>query len=132
MKELFIKLKSLELKLSNEKGHFNLFALFLREDAEDKWDVVVSASWLDSNNKESFDFMAGELKSNLTSKELLLISRIVILDKGSPGLEAINRGFRVEHGLAEVKDSNFFGLQIKHAYIITSGRDMPEKKVQTG
>jgi hypothetical protein len=26
----------------------------------------------------------------------------------------------VEHGLAEISDSNFFGLAIKHAYLITS------------
>jgi hypothetical protein len=131
MKELLDKLKSLELKLSKENGAFNLFALFLREEAEDRWDIVVSASWLESNNKKSFDYLAKELKSNLTNQELLLISRIVVMDEGNPGLEAINRAFHVEHGLADVRDSNFFGLQIKHAYIITSTRKVPEKITQS-
>ena len=131
MRELLDKLKILESKLSKEKGNFNLFALFLREEAEDKWDLVVSASWLKSNNKISFDYLAKELKLSITNEQLLLISRIVVLDKGNPGLEAINSAFHVEHGLAEVRDSNFFGLQIKHAYIITSIREIPEKMTQS-
>lgn len=131
MKELLDKLILIELKLSKEKGDFKLFALFLREEAEDKWDIVVSASWLESNNKISFDYLARELKSSLTNQELLLVSRIVVLDEGNPGLEAINRAFHVEHGLADVRDSNFFGLQIKHAYIITSKREVPEKITQS-
>ncbi|MGB8992395.1 MAG: hypothetical protein WCD80_10095 [Desulfobaccales bacterium] len=131
MRELLDKLKVLESRLSKEKGNFKLFALFLREEAEDKWDIVVSASWLESNNKESFNYLARELKSSITNQELLLISRIVVLDEGNPGLEAINRAFHVEHGLAEVRDSIFFGLQIKHAYIITSTREVPERITQS-
>jgi len=131
MRELLDKLILLESKLSKEKGNFNLFALFLREEAEDRWDIVVSASWLESNNKKSFDYLAKELKYNLTNQELLLISRIVVMDEGNPGLEAINRAFHVEHGLVDVRDSNFFGLQIKHAYIITSTRKVPEKITQS-
>ncbi len=131
MRELLDKLKLLESRLSKEKGNFRLFALFLREEAEDKWDIVVSASWLESNNKESFNYLARELKSSITNQELLLISRIVVLDEGNPGLEAINRAFHVEHGLAEVRDSIFFGLQIKHAYIITSTREVPERITQS-
>jgi hypothetical protein len=131
MRELLDKLILLELKLSKERGNFNLFALFLREEAEDKWDIVVSAPWLKSNNKKSFDYLSRELKSSLTNQEMVSISRIVVLDEGNPGLEAINRAFHIEHSLADVKDSNFFGLQIKHAYIITSTRKASEKITQS-
>lgn len=30
---------------------------------------------------------------------------------------------RVRNGMAEVRDSIFFGVPVKHAYIITSARD---------
>jgi len=33
----------------------------------------------------------------------------------------------VKHGLAEISDSNFFGLAIKHAYLITSQREVHNK-----
>ena len=37
--------------------------------------------------------------------------------------EAIHEEIKVRHGIAEVKDSTFCGVPIKHAYIITSERE---------
>jgi hypothetical protein len=45
MRDLAVKLRGLERTLSEEKGPFNLFALLLREDAPDVWDLVVAAKW---------------------------------------------------------------------------------------
>ena len=45
MKKFIEKIVSLEQTISTEKGDFVFFALFLREDAQDKWDLVVSAPW---------------------------------------------------------------------------------------
>jgi hypothetical protein len=132
MKELLEKLLTLGRKNSDERGDFILFALFLREDAEDRWDLVISASWLDAKKKESFEYLAGQLKFTLNIQELLIISRIVILDQENPGLDAIARALHAEHSIVEVRDSNFFGLQIKHAYIITSKVPMPMQKTKTG
>jgi hypothetical protein len=66
----------------------------------------------------------------LNKEEIIYLSRIVILDKGNPVLEAVNHAFSVEHGQVECKDCNFFGLPIKHAYIITSKREngIPQAK----
>jgi hypothetical protein len=120
MNQIVEKLVSLEREISLEKGNFSLFALFLREDVENKWDLVISAPWLMENKKEALDYLVKQLSSHLDDQELLSLSRIVFIDEGDPRLEAICRAIRIEHGTAEVKDSNFFGLQIKHAYIITS------------
>ena len=123
MKQLAEKLVSLEHEVSSEKGDFALFALFLREDVQDRWDLVASASWIEVNKKKALDYLAKRLQSHLPHlqpQELLNISRIVFVDEDNPALQAIRRAMRVEGGITEVKDSNFFGLQIKHAYIITS------------
>lgn len=120
MKQLAEKLVSLEHEVSSEKGDFALFALFLREDAQDRWDLVASASWIEVNKEKALDYLAKRLQSHLQPQELLNISRIVFVDEDNPALQAIHRAMRVEGGITEVKDSNFFGLQIKHAYIITS------------
>ena len=122
MKNVAEKFASLERDIATEKGDFTLFALFLREDSLDKWDLLVSAPWLETNKKKSLEYLAKEIYSRLDSHELLSLSRIVLLEKDNPGLEAIYRSIRVKHGMFEVKDSVFFGLQIKHAYIITSER----------
>jgi hypothetical protein len=122
MKELVEKIKEQEVVMANEKGPFELFALFLREDAPGKWDLVVAAEWIDKNKEASFKYIAGIVQKTLSKEELLKLSRIVLIDENNPALEALHRAMRVEHSIAEIQDSNFFGMQIKHAYLITSRR----------
>ena len=120
--ETLEKLALLEREVSDEKGDFSLFGLFLREDAqdEDKWDLLVSALWLDADKKEGLACLAKEIQKRLEPDELLSISRIVVLERGNPILEAIHRTVNVKHGKVEVKDNNFFGVQITRAHISTS------------
>ena len=120
MKEIVDKLKEQEVIMANEKGPFELFALFLREDAPGKWDLVIAAEWIDKNKEASFKYVAGIVQKTLSKEEMMKLSRIVLIDEKNPALEALHKAMRVEHGIAEIQDSNFFGLQIKHAYLITS------------
>jgi len=122
MKNIAEKLAKLEQDIAKEKEPFILFALFLREDAPDLWDVLVSAHWITKNKEESIKYIAERIRQVLNPEELLKLSRIVIIEQDNPALDALQRAIRVEHGMAEIKDSNFFGLQIKHAYLITSQR----------
>jgi len=48
MKELVEKPRKLEAEIAAEKGPFLLFALFLRQDAADRWDLVVAAPWIEA------------------------------------------------------------------------------------
>jgi hypothetical protein len=120
MKELLDSFIQLEKRLSQQKGDFRLFALFLREDAQDKWDLVVAAPWADDDIREALSYIAKEVQDVLSPDDLTKVSRIVIIDESNPALQAINNAIGVEHGLTEVKESFFFGLLIKHAYVITS------------
>jgi hypothetical protein len=123
MKQTIEKLASLERDIASEKGEFSLFALFLREDADDTWDLLASAPWLEANNRESLDYLVNQLRARLDTQELLSLSRIVLLEKGNPVLEAIHKAIKVRHGMVELGDSISFGVPIKHAYIITSERE---------
>jgi hypothetical protein len=120
MKEIVDKLKEQEVIMAEEKGPFELFALFLREDAPGKWDLVIAAEWIDKNKEASFKYVAGIVQKTLSKEEMMKLSRIVLIDEKNPALEALHKAMRVEHSIAEIQDSNFFGLQIKHAYLITS------------
>jgi hypothetical protein len=122
MKEIVEKLKQEENNMAQEKGPFDLFALFLREDAPDKWDLVVAAQWIEKNKQDALKYITEALHESLTQSEILKLSRIAIIDKSNPALEVFQRAIHVEHGMSEIKDSNFFGLQIKHVYLITSQR----------
>ena len=127
MKQIIEKLASLERDIASEKGEFSLFALFLREDADDKWDLLASAPWLEANNRKSLDYLVNQLRARLDTQELLSLSMIVLLEKDNPVLEAIHKEVRVRQGMAEVRDSISFGVPIKHAYIITSARENSPK-----
>lgn len=123
MKQIIEKLASLEREIASEKGEFSLFALFLREDADDKWDLLASAPWLEANSRESLEYLVNQLRSRLDTQELLSLSMIVVLENSNPVLEAIHKGVKVRHGIVEVRDSISFGVPIQHAYIITSARE---------
>ena len=123
MKELVEKLRLLETEISQKKGDFSLFAMFLRENAQDKWDLVASASWFWSDKKKTLDYLAKKLRSRLTSDELLTLSRIVLIEESDPMLHSVQQAFQAHHTPIEVQDCNLFGLPIQHAYIITSRRN---------
>lgn len=123
MKEITEKLRALEQNIAAEKGSFLLFALFLREDAPDRWDLLVSAPWIPKNKNTALKYFSDKLIRTLSQNELLKLSRITIIESDEPALAALQQAMQIEHGLAEIKDSNFFGLTIKHAYIITSRRE---------
>jgi hypothetical protein len=134
MRELLERFIQLERTLAEEKGEFGLFALFLREDAgagsgtsgysgySAKWDLIVAAPWIAGDRKEALSHITRRIQEAFTPVELSQLSRIVLVDLANPEVDAINRAVRIQHGQAEMRDSNFFGLQIKHAYIITSQR----------
>jgi len=127
MKEQAEKLQIVEKNLSESKGQFELFALFLREDSPDKWDLLISADWARADKKTSINRIIKEIKKVLSDHELLMLSRIIILDKDEEVVKAIHQAVKVEHGLAEITDTNFFGLSIKHAYLITSQKKVYSK-----
>jgi len=120
MKIIAEKLRDLELRIAAERGTFSFFALFLREDSPDKWDLVASSAWLETNKEEGLSYLAKMLRTALAADELMTLSRIVTIDQNDPALQAIHKALKTEHSVIEVKDVNFFGLQIKHAYVITS------------
>jgi len=124
MRQLAEKLKDLEQRIAIAKGPFSFFALFLRENGQDKWDLVASAPWLEKDKKEGLNYLANELRSALQPDELVSLSRIVLTESDDPGLGAVQRAVKAEHGLVEVTNCNFFGLDIKHAFIITSQRQV--------
>ena len=120
MKEIVSKLVTKEEEMAQEKGQFHLFALFLREDSPDKWDVVVAAPWINKDKDAALKYMASKIQTSLNRDELMKLSRIVIIDDENPALDAVQRGVHIEHGSVEIQNSLFFGLNIKHAYLITS------------
>lgn len=120
--ELSDKFRDLESRIAEEKGGFALFALFMREDAPDRWDLIVSAPWVGSDKRSAVDYFVEQIKSRLGAQDLTWLARIVVVDPLDAAVQALNRAIQIEHGEVEVRDSTFFGMPVKHAFIITSMR----------
>lgn len=106
----------------SEQGELTLFGLFLREDSPDKWDLVIAGPWIEKDEQEALQYLAQKVSTQLASSELLSLSRIVILDKGNPALEAILKTVRPGRGIAEFNGFNLFGLPVRHAYLFRATR----------
>ena len=120
--ELVQRFAQLESQIAQEKGDFALFALFMREEVPDRWDLMVSASWVGGDNSAAVDYLVAQIKSKLGDGDLVSLSRIVVIDPEDAAVQKLNRAVHVEHGNVEVRDSTFSGLAIKQAHIITSNR----------
>lgn len=131
MKEIVEKLVRAEQEMAAEKGAFLLFAVFLREDAPDVWDLVVASPWIAEDKPGSLRYISDKVRSILDAGELVKLSRIVLIEPDSPALFALQQAVCVEHGTVEIKDSSFSGLPIKHAYLITSRRESDRESKQS-
>lgn len=110
--------------IAAERGEFSLFGLFLRDDAPDKWDLVVSASWLEEGKLKALREFAKELSAAIGEDKVLSLSRIVTLNPEDPALDAIMR-LEVSGGAVELRDTDVFGLKFKRAYILRAKRLQP-------
>ena len=94
----------------------------MREGSQDKWDLLIAGSWVNKDKVYALKYIASRIQKLLNKDELLKITGIAIIDESNPALKAIFKAVHVEHGRFEIKNSIFFGLNIKHAFLITSSK----------
>ena len=117
------KLGRVMRELARDKGPFTLFGLFHREGApHDKWDLVVSAPWLEHGRMKALNEFVEKLSSVVRAPEILSLSRVVRISPDNPGLEAVLRSFPVDDGPVVVRDTTLFGLSIREAFILRAMR----------
>lgn len=87
---------------------------------------MVSADWIIEDKSESLAVIASKVQEHLEKKELLTLSRIVVINENNPALEAFHQTINIAHGSAEIQDIEFSGLEIKHAIVITSRKQKAE------
>lgn len=123
MKEILRKLKLLLLELGKEERPMLIFALFLRGDAPDRWDLVVSAPWLDSGNVDSYKNIATKVQDRLSTEEIVQLARVVILDVDDPVVAFLQDEYHVPNGtFKDVENceplSQRFSFTIRRAYLL--------------
>lgn len=122
MKAILEKLKSIVLALEKEHGPILIFALFLREDPFEKWDIVISASWLKWDDVNSYETVSSKLQSALSGPELMQFARVVILGNDDPVVSYLQNLYSIKNGhFEELPGEPFsekFKFTIKRAYLL--------------
>src|SRR5262245_24320780 len=90
MTPILTKFQALERHIASEKGDFGLFALLMREDAPDRWDLIGSAPWIGDDKRNVVNYFVNEIKARFGAQELMFLSRIVIADPQDPHVQAFN------------------------------------------
>ena len=98
---MFAKLES---DISAARSDFAFFALFLREEVPDRWDLMISAPWASEDKEGALDFFIAIIKADLGPAYLTQLSRIVFIDPKDISLQNLNRAIHVEHGAVELHD----------------------------
>lgn len=120
MTDLVSEFVKIEKKIAKENGGFTLFGIFQRESPEEKWDVVVSAPWLNRNERKNWLYIIESIESVLGKQGLLKLSKVELLDDKDHFVKAVNSAFNVEHKPVEIWNRTFNGISVDHGYIITS------------
>ncbi len=118
------KFLTIEKTISNEKGNFNLFALMLREESQDRWDLVLSANWLDANPNKYYEYILNKIAKGLGKiEEVNKISRIIFLNKHDKFFKEIKYFIKPEQNITELKEIKINDIHFKHVLIFTSKID---------
>lgn len=124
MVEIIENLKSTIKSLEQENGPLLICALFLREDAFEKWDIILAGSWLNPKEMRSYEALSSKLQQFLSDSELVQFSRIVILDQDDPIISFLLELETVKNGGYKELSSNIlsekFRFSIKKAYLLRS------------
>jgi len=125
---LLKKLLKLERECSIEKGPFTVFGLFLREEAPNRWDLVVSADWLDRDDRSLLVYLARKMTALLASSERIMVARIAIMSPKDDFIQTVLDSVRIEHGLEQLGQGEFGQVSIERAFVITSLRRTRAKR----
>ena len=91
MQTLIEKFQLVVDDLEKEYGELTLFGLFLREESFEKWDVIVSAKWLNPDSQESYSLINTEIQKFIKNGNLIKLSRIVILSIDNPVVQLLQK-----------------------------------------
>lgn len=114
------------LDIAAKKGDFTLFALFMRASGVGKWDLYVSAPWLDDRLETTRKLVDLVVKS-IGRKSLLELAGVKTVFPHDPTVKFIIKNFPVEDGERRLESpQELFGLEMAEGIILRAKQ--PERK----
>jgi len=125
------KLEEIAQAIEAERGPFALFGLFRREQSSGKWDLVVSAPWLEKGKLIALGEFVQTLAKEIGEDAVLSFSRIVTLNHDEPPLSAILEEVGTAPLPVEKQGRDLFGLPIEYAYILRANANSVRRNSRT-
>ena len=121
MNETIKKLVDIEKAVATDRGPFDLFALFSSDgEQEDRWDLVISATWIGYDSLSAIEYMIKQLRARLTTDEFSMISKIAPLDIFDLRVIEMQNALTTEHRSRELPPNyRFNGSTVERVYVIT-------------
>ena len=94
---------------------FDFAAIIEREDAGERWDLAVSADWIDE-----YDFIetvAPKLSEVLSDSELIKLGRIVVLNPMGEFMQEYNQRIGPVTEDRDLFNITFGGIPVRHAHV---------------
>ena len=113
--------------LETKKGEFSLFALVARTDNPTRYDLVVSASWLDGGKLKATSEFVSLMVSAIGNDWLRDVSRVSTLDYSHPLVQFFVRTFPVIDGELRLRSTDLLAFQIEEAVLLQSRKRDSEK-----
>ncbi|MDM8522320.1 hypothetical protein QUF80_03020 [Desulfococcaceae bacterium HSG8] len=121
MDAIINKFNLIEKSISQEKGNVRLLALFeLEGNVQDRWDVIISAENLISEDIESLKFVVNTLKNVLTREEIVKVSKVVLFDPDDEFISKIQSFLHKNKNPKEFRGLEINDLMVKRAFVIKS------------
>ncbi len=111
------KLKGLLSKIISLGKRISLFVVIQREDAN-TWDLMIGGDKLDT--KENLDLITANINKIFEKNEIVLFSRLILLDSDHSFLNSINRAFAIEGGSVRIENTRIGNVFIKNSYLFYS------------
>ncbi len=118
LKTVSKKLQSMATEIESEKGEITLFALFLRNESPELWDLGIAAEWIKDDKGAVYMYVANKLQSALTEKERYGINSIVILNQNGAALHYFLEQFGGKVGMHNIHFQTEGGKKIPKACVI--------------
>ncbi|TNE44130.1 MAG: hypothetical protein EP343_30730 [Deltaproteobacteria bacterium] len=125
MISLFENISRLEREMSEAHGDFSLFVLFLTPEVHNRWDVVVSAPWLEPGHV-GMKSVADKLMASLSKQDLIKVNRIAVIEEDNPIVEEMTQRYNMKHECHHIHPLylDLAEREFERAVLITAQRDV--------
>jgi len=111
-------IQNVRRRLIADRGYLIFLALFEREENPGRWDLLISGGGLRADTLADYEYVARVLKAELTTEEMLQLSKFVLLREDYEPAQKLARKVQVDDGEpVELEDFRFYEFFIRRALI---------------